>query len=296
MKMRSRAEDPNISLRVIEKIKDKCKDYYRETMGIDTKVLMNSLIKDIMLFKKDCLVAAELAQQYILKSIEKHPKTAKHESFRMSFEIDRLNEENESLKQEISELKAEFTKISSQKDEYDLLPQQLITNSIQMDSNNEELEELRQRMSEYESSMIILEMKYENTVSDLENERKTNQGIIAKLQASLNESNVKKEALEKKIKDSMSNYTRFLFKKNLEYKECQTDIKNLIIEHIGVINVQKNNEYDIGQLSRLSITDSEIFNITGMNNLDIFSSNTIWVPPTIPILKIQNFSVFNQAC
>lgn len=296
MNMRSRAEDPNISLRVIDKIKDKCKDYYRETNNTDTKVLINTLIKDIMLFKKDCLVAAELAQQYILKSIDKHPKTARHESFKMGFEIDRLNEENELLKQEISELKEELSKTYSQKDENDSFSQKLIINPIQVDCNDEELEELRQKMSEYESSMYILEMKYENIVSDLENERKTNQGIISQLQASLNESNGKKEALEKKIKDSMSNYTRFLFKKNLESKECQTDIKNLTIDHADTTFVQKTHDYDIGQLSRLSITDSEIFNVTGMHNLDIVSLDTISISPILSVLKSQSFDVFNQIC
>jgi len=63
--MKSRAEDPNITLRVIEKIKDKCKHYYRDTSSLQMTPLISELLNDITMLKKDCMVASELAQQYI---------------------------------------------------------------------------------------------------------------------------------------------------------------------------------------------------------------------------------------
>ncbi|OMJ72081.1 hypothetical protein SteCoe_29562 [Stentor coeruleus] len=278
--MRSRAEDPNISLRVIEKIKDKCKDYYRDTAGVDITVLVNNLIYDIMLFKKDCLVAAELAQQYIMKSVDGHSKNVSHEDFKKNFEVDRLNEENTSLKLEICALKSEIYQLQEFKENDTFAPQtHTEASNSEIQINNEELEELRQKVNEYESSMIVQEMKYENTILDLENEKKANQKQITQLKASLSESLSKIDVLEKKLKDSLSNYSRFLVRKPVENRECQTIVRNFSIIHIDDIDLPRTYEFDMGHISKMSINDSEIFDMSLFKNFNIEIQESIWVPP-----------------
>lgn len=287
--MRNRAEDPNISLRVIEKIKDKCKDYYRDTAGVDITVLVNNLIYDIMLFKKDCLVAAELAQQYIMKSVDGHIWNNKHEDLKSNFEVDRLNEENTSLKLEICALKSEIYQLQDLRENNVLVPQN--HSEAENDENQsiyEELEGLRQKVNEYESSMIVQEMKYENTILDLENDKKANQKHIAQLKASLNESLSKIDVLEKKLKDSLSNYSRFLVRKPVENRECQTIFRNFSINHIDDIDLPRTYEFDMGHISKMSINDSEIFDMSLLKNHNIEIQENIWVPPIEKIEEMKS--------
>lgn len=287
--MRNRAEDPNISLRVIEKIKDKCKDYYRDTAGVDITVLVNNLIYDIMLFKKDCLVAAELAQQYIMKSVDGHIWNNKHEDLKSNFEVDRLNEENTSLKLEICALKSEIYQLQDLRENNVLVPQN--HSKAENDENQsiyEELEGLRQKVNEYESSMIVQEMKYENTILDLENDKKANQKHIAQLKASLNESLSKIDVLEKKLKDSLSNYSRFLVRKPVENRECQTIFRNFSINHIDDIDLPRTYEFDMGHISKMSINDSEIFDMSLLKNHNIEIQENIWVPPIEKIEEMKS--------
>ena len=195
----------------------------------------------------------------------------------MKEEINRLNQENSRLNsKELNNFREET--FSTNKD-------------------SPEIEELQKKIDEYENFMIIEELKQENVVSDLKNSIKSLSEQNTQGKKLITEYENKIEILEKKVKESLSSYTKFLIRKNFENKESQT-IKEMITETSNGIEVQRNCDMmnlDSCQISRMSITESELFDVTGIHLFEIFHQNTINIPAVTQ--NIQSFyqCIFNSS-
>lgn len=273
--VRPRAQDPNISMRLIEKIKHKCQDYYRDPPASCSEAYLNDLLSDIMQFKKDCLVAVELAQQFIEKTIENTPKaTNKSEILKLECEIERLNQINSDLTQQL--LQKVETKKQPDEDLLDNLPQFVQTN------------ELENVVSDLQAQLVIQELKYENSLSDLEGFNAKLKEKNERLEVALKENEKKVEMLEKKVKDSLSGYSKFLVRKISENKEAQTGPALMSIEVGTGVEVQRSNEF-MSQISRLSITESEIFDVTSMQVCEVFHQSDMMVRPAKGRMALEKF-------
>ena len=232
------------------------------------------------MLKKDCMVASELAQQYIYKTIEQNPSSlTRSEIFKLNHEISALQEQNTYYKQEITRLSEENSKLNSKS------PMIII--------EDQQLEDLQHKLSEYESYMVIEELKHENIISELENTNNSLKKTNFKISNELSEALQRVEILEKKLKESISGYSKFLIRKTAENRETQTEVKKMTLESINAIDVQKyceNLHMEFGQISRLSITDSEIFDVTALQMNEICSQHPISV---FPIRKVMNFNIFH---
>ena len=272
---RPRAQDPNISMRLIEKIKHKCQDYYRDPPASYSEAYLNDLVSDIMQFKKDCLVAVELAQQFIEKTIENTPKaTNKSEILKLECEIERLNQINSDLSQQL--LHKEEVKKQPAEDLLDNLPEFVQT------------DELENVVSDLQAQLVIQELKYENTISDLEGFNAKLKERNEKLEVALKENEKKVEMLEKKVKDSLSGYSKFLVRKITESKEAQTGPALMSIEVGTGVEVQRSNEF-MSQISRLSITESEIFDVTSMQVCEVFHQSDMMIKPAKCHIGLEKF-------
>jgi hypothetical protein len=286
--MKSRTENPAITLRVIEKITDKYKDYYRDTSLLPQSPLVSQLLDDILMLKKDCMVAAELAQQYIYKTIETSPiETNKSQNFMLTFEISSLKQEKQQLLDRISALTQENLRLSQNQPENTLNIREAPETS---ENSTIEIEKLQTKISEYESLMVIEELKHENIVSDLESTNKTLLAQNSSMKNALKDYETRLESLERKLKESISGYTKFLVRKTTDNKDTQVSVP-LSIAAGPATDIQKSSEtmhIDGSQISRLSLTESEIFDVTAMHSYEIVPQNIINIPRRSPTLSVFN--------
>ena len=276
---RARAEDPNISMRLIEKIKHKCQDYFRQPAS-PSAAYTSDLQTDILQFKKDCLVAVELAYQYIEKSLSTSPApSSRSDLLKLEYELEKLGNENQTLQGQIESLKNKKTEAVdldnlTQKSDPDPYP----------DQGHDKL------ISELQGQLVIQEMKFENSLSDLESANKELRVDKERLESEMKDLLRKNEILEKKVKESLNGYSRLIARKSTGNKEVQTGRVELRMEVGEGIEIQRSNDA-MSQISKLSITESEIFDMTSMQMCDVHRQ-----PDTSIKRTVQSLSLINYPC
>lgn len=272
----SRAEDPNVSMRLIEKIKHKCQDYFREP-SLSSDTYLSDLQSDIMQFKKDCLVAAELAYQFIIKTVEMSPvPLSKSDQLRLEYEIEKLTNENSSLKQEIESLKNS---------------KELNENVVNLDNlvfKGDDDDERDKMISELQGQLVVQEMKFDNALADLEAENRELKEDRERVEKEIKECLRKNEILEKKVKESFSGFGKLMTRKSTANKELQTKKVDCCIELGQNIEIQRSTDL-MSQISKLSITESEIFDMTSMQICEIHHQADTSITKTQPFLSLISY-------
>lgn len=253
---RARAEDPNISMRLIEKIKHKCQDYFRQPAS-PSAAYISDLQSDIFQFKKDCLVAVELAYQYIQKSLSTCPApSSRSDLLKLEYELEKLKNENQVLQDQIDSLKNKN-------------PETVNLDELTQKSDPDPDQGQDKMISELQGQLVIQEMKFENALGDLESENKELRVDRDRLESEIREFVRKNEILEKKVKESLNGYSKLIARKSIGNKEVQTGRVELRIDIGASIEIQRSNDA-MSQISKLSITESEIFDMTSMQVCDIY--------------------------